>query len=466
MELTKSFKVKGKWWLPDKKDKFCLGELEFTPGQEINLRIYGSLIGTKNIHDSKANFRLEEIHGQTQDGKYISCIGAFGHETGTGILLESQFEIDYLAICSDCLLDIKSDKFTNASLHFNCSNSFFHSLYKPITQKRAKKSLKLTGFKFNETKTKDLYRDESQYCYLYFGQGSNMSKSKDDDLSFRQNVYLNLVFNNGISFKEIVDRSTNIKHLFSFFSIRKIFFTSLRLKESSTGKYFEIIFLQNNKSAIHKLSSLDLLLTYREIRPQFKKIISWWLKNDRFVQNGLSLYMQLLNVKIESPPQQFLSIVFALETMHVNLFDKPLFSKRKNDKFLNQKKKFTVDNEFKKRMNECLSHFNCMTFSMRLTSMIDKNAELFKSYIYNIPDFIRRVKRQRNYYAHDHSDPSKNLIEISDFDYFIYMCQLVYDVTFLHYIGLSKENIKLLVKKNFFFQYYKENKPSFSLSNS
>lgn len=80
--------------------------------------------------------------------------------------------------------------------------------------------------------------------------------------------------------------------------------------------------------------------------------------HDEFVQNGLSLYMQLVNVKIESLPQQFLSIVFALETLHVNLFDKPLFSKRKNEKFLTQKKKFSVDSEFKKRMNECLSHFN------------------------------------------------------------------------------------------------------------
>lgn len=80
--------------------------------------------------------------------------------------------------------------------------------------------------------------------------------------------------------------------------------------------------------------------------------------------------------------------------------------------------------------------------------------------------FIRRVKRQRNYYAHDHSDPAMDPIEISDFGYFIYMCQLIYDVTFLHYIGLSKENIKLLVKKNFFFQYYKEKKPTYFINNS
>ena len=55
MDLTKEFKVIGKWFVPDSKH-FCFGELSYTFNKGLRLLLFGSLTETKNIHEAKKQF--------------------------------------------------------------------------------------------------------------------------------------------------------------------------------------------------------------------------------------------------------------------------------------------------------------------------------------------------------------------------------------------------------------------------
>jgi hypothetical protein len=183
------------------------------------------------------------------------------------------------------------------------------------------------------------------------------------------------------------------------------------------------------------------------------------MKNKDFVKNGLSLYLQLKELKIESTPQQFLSIVFALETLHTTFFSEKPFTEKEYDKFKEQKKSFEIDKQFKKRFNECFSHFNSQSFADRINNLIERNLDIISEYIYDKNDFVLKIKNQRNYFAHNHTGTNNELIKQNDFGYFIQMCILIYDVNFLSLIGVKNDVIKKCIKSGFFNNYYKKKMP-------
>src|SRR5688572_8585224 len=106
-----------------------------------------------------------------------------------------------------------------------------------------------------------------------------------------------------------------------------------------------------------------------------------------------------------------------------------------------------------------MSHFNYLSFRDRIKSMIEFNSDLIEEYIDDSDDFVNKIKSQRNYFAHKHSMPTSSLIKDEHQLYYNMMCKLIFEVTFLTLLGLKKESIRLMLKRNHVYNYYKQRKP-------
>jgi hypothetical protein len=464
MNFANKFKEKGKWWIPGNDNDKCFGELSYDPQSGLVLTFFGSLLGSKNIFRSQNNVSIKIIIGITQGGKCITLIDTFGHETGSDKLLESTFDVSYACISSTHFLTPETDQFDIISFNLNCSEAFFSRLYKTIEQEDfSTESPK--KFKYEQTDPIKVYEDYTIKSSLFFSYSFKHSWTNKDEFAFSQRVFLNSNLTSFLNFETSVSLAKNIKGMFSFFSTYIIYFNHLSIREKQSNEFFEILFSENRKGD-DRLSRGDMLICCDELAGDFEELFKWWIVNQEFTANGLSLYLQLLNYRIGSFPQMFLSIVFALETLHSSLLDKKPFTEEQYAKFKQQKKQFTIDDMFKKRFNDCMSHFNSMSFANRLQDLISIGEDILREYIYDTNDFIQKVTSQRNYFAHNHSEPNESLIEVKYYDYYVDVCKLIFEINFLKICGVNEKNIRLILKRHFFHKYFKSKMPDIVVGSS
>jgi hypothetical protein len=459
MDLTKEFKVIGKWWLPDNESNYCFGEFSYTFSKGLQLLVFGSFIGTSNIYQAKNNFILEVIRGITKDGKCITLMKAFGHEVGSNQLLQSKFTIETAAISSTHFMTPETDRFDLISINLNCSEAFFSSLYNRLAIDSFDQEGDITQLKYKKSEPKEIYKDENLNAYLFFNYSFHFAHGKPNEFEFAQSVLLNSEFPNSLLFTDTIQYGQNIKTLFTFFSTIKIFYRKLSIREKETRVNFDLLLNQGNKINIEKVDFSELLINYKELQGQFQHVFRWWINNYEYVSYGLSLYQQLIYSTNLVPTQSFLNIVFALETLHSTFFNKKNFSQEDYARFKSQKENFEMDEIFQKRFNECLASFNELSFKSRIKDLFERNRPLLSSYIDSIEDFSTKVKNQRNYLAHQHAKSRDNLIPLQNLEYYVFMCKLLFDVNFLCLIGLNQQNIELILKRDFLLNYYKERKP-------
>jgi ApeA N-terminal domain 1/Apea-like HEPN len=460
MDFTKEFKLKGKWWTPDKEKDCLYGEISYDLISGIKLKVYGSFISSKNIFTSKSNFLIPNIRGRTRDGNCITLLNSFGHETGSNHLLETTLNVEYLISNESYYLEPAKDQFEKIFIYLNCNDAFFSRLYKHLEIDKFDKEGDLESLRYIKTPPKQIFRDDNVESFLLFDYGFNYSTAGDNEFKFSQKVFINSTFKNSSDFNNSIQFSKNLKSLFIFFTENKVFFNNLRLKVEKSEIIFDVIFNQPNRKTFQNVRMIDLLCRYDDFNGSFENAFSWFMTNRDFVENGLNLYLQLRELKIESIPQQFLSIVFALETLHTTFFSEKPFTDDEYDRFKKQKKACEIDEQFKNRFNECLAHFNSQSFANRIYNLIERNWDLVSEYIYDKRDFVLKLKKQRNYFAHDHTNANTELIKQDDFGYFIQMCQLIYDANFLNLIGVGKNVIEKCIKSSFFNNYFKKKMPS------
>src|SRR5688572_4593512 len=109
MDLTKEFRIRGKWSLPFDREHSCVGEFSYTFGKGLQLSLHGSLFNISSIHSAKSNIILDSIWGVTEDGKRLTLIKCFGHETGSSNFIKSTFNIEFASLSKSHFLTPESD---------------------------------------------------------------------------------------------------------------------------------------------------------------------------------------------------------------------------------------------------------------------------------------------------------------------------------------------------------------------
>jgi hypothetical protein len=463
-DFTEDFTLKGKWWIPadgKDEDQGIYGELHYSKSEGLTLIVEGSLFGSAHVHVSRHNEKIPLVHGVIKYLHYVSLFNLMAFESGEETHLRTECSAEFGLYSEEGYLAEEKMEIVGVNFSTNIFNPFLKDVRSFLSFGKYEEGKR--HFEYKEVPSIDILNNETK---VYFQCNFNFQGigRESAEFVFRDKVFLNIHFDKTpLPIEEIGNKLRFYRDFFTFFSYVPVCFHRAHVFSfDADGVRVKFHYLNKELNSIHsQTNSHNILLFYKEFENIFSDLFQGWLDNERFLNSGLSLYLQTKTGKTDSVIQNFLNLVFALETLHNTYFNKPLFPSDEMKEF-KEKKKIAFQSfseKQKKRINDCLSHFNAMSFSERLRDLIEGNKELVHEFIYDINDFCTRVKKQRNFLAHNHSESKNSVIDNEDYYYFIAVLKLVFECSFLKLIGLTDEQLKLSTRRNHTYQYFKNKVP-------
>lgn len=420
-EFHHDFKIKGKWAILEQIEtdgKSIFGILSYTKTAGLKLVLEGSLYNTPSITRAQHYFNLPILCGKTEDLKQITLYNLSGNELGTNDWIYTEFDVEYAICCNSHYFGVADLGIYKFNFSLNCFPSFLADIMgKLVTKSHDENSI---SFSYTQPPAVGLIKNKDLEVYFYFSYGFK-GLATTEDFNFTNRGFINYDFVNAIGMADAVKRVRFYKDFFSFFSYRKVSFHKINFyAKDEEGKLIEFAFLGKDQSSeVGEVTApYDILLDYKDVEDAFPQMLQTWIENQELIDSGLTLFMQTKYLRLPSPILSFLNLVFAVETLHNTYF-----------------KKSQVKN-----------------FADRLKDLVIRSKELLKDYIYDVDDFCRRVKVQRNFLAHDHSQLTKVAIPDQHYPYFISSLKMIFECTFLRILKLDDKRIKLYLKRNYAYQ--------------
>ena len=460
-DFTKDFVLKGKWWIPGEgKDENhgIYGELYFSGSKGITLHTEGSLFGSKSIHEARHNERISLVHGIIKYLHHVSLFDLMAFESGEQIYLKTQCTVGYAFYSEQGYFASEKMYITGVNFSSNIFNPFLKNVRSFFSLGKYEEGKK--HFEYKEVPPIKIMDDETN---VYFQCSYNFKGFNRDatEFVFRDKAFLNIHFKSKpILIEDVNEKIRFFRNFFTFFSYPAVcFHTAYAFTYDEEGTQVQFSFLSKENNAILPQGvTSDVLIFYEEMEKDFACVFRRWLENEKTLNSGLSLYLQTKTGNSESVIQSFLNLVFALETLHNTYFDKPYFTSYEMKSF-KEIKKIAFEHfseKHKRKLNDCLSHLNSLSFVERLKDLIKMNYNLLQHYIYNVNDFCSRVKKQRNFLAHNHAVAIKAAIEKDDYFYFIAVLKTIFECSFLRAMGLDEKLIDLRIKRHHTYRYFKD----------
>jgi len=426
MNFATNLSILGQWWIPGGKEKYQ-GELAYKQSQGIVLHIFGAFNGVSELTTGSDQVLLV-IFGIDRKGNCYTLLNAIGHTYGKIEFFQSQFEIE-IALSSSrrnfydiSKLEVKGFRFST-----NFFNPFFYRYRNtpegPWLQNR------LLQLSLEEDPNLELGNFDSYYTYFYFSYDFGYEdQTLRNDFYLTQDVFLCAEFKNEIDLSEALSEANFLKDFFSFFCYRQVSFkkflliTSKKEEPEMDDICFACLFAERS-SKIGQLVHIDhVLLPFMEFgEEQLRTALKNWVASRNFISNGLNLYMAVVYLRLSLPVQAFLNIVFAIETFHKNYF-----------------------------VPDCY-------LRIRIKELIDSNNDILGDYLLDPNDFCDKVVKQRNYLAHDHSVSSAAIAD-DEYNYYISVLKMLFEISFLRKLGISIEALQFLISKNMMYKHFRYTK--------
>lgn len=418
-DFTTDVNLKGKWSLNDEnvKESWLFGILIYDKNKGLSLRIEGSLYDTKSIHHARHNFEISIIYGITEDRRYITLLNAFGSELGSSEWIYTEMDIEYALICSETYFAHLDMGIHLLNFNLNSLSSFLSGTESKLyISDHTDRSLKLS---YDQPQEISVFNNNDIEVYFYFSY-SFKGISSLEGFQFRNEPYINFKFLTPTEIFQSFKNLRSYKDFFTFFTHRRVAYRSANIfsrNEKNELIRFNVLFKNDATEVGGTIYTFDTVLHYNELEDIFPKMIETWLTKQATINSGLSLFMQTKYFLFPSSIQSFLNLVFATETLHNSYF----FSRR-------------------------------LIFKEMLKDLINRIYPLIEKYIYDVEDFSDRVKRQRNYLAHDHSLISNVAISDNNYPYFISSLKMIFECTFLRILGLDDDRIKDYLRKHSLYE--------------
>jgi hypothetical protein len=458
IDFSKEFTLKGKWWTdPNDKDenKQIFGELSFSHENGLQLILEGSLFETKSIFHARSHIHIPCLVGFSKDHRYITLFNLLGYEEGHSKWISSTFSVEFCLINSE-------PYFANPEMSvtgFNFSTNFFSAFFAGYNQNfRVNTSKDGVVVDYKEVQPLAILDNciKAYFMFIYRGNGLG---SVMEEFNLTERIYLNVFFEEPVLPNDLIRKLSFYRDLFIFLSNSKVSInTAHAFSRDQHGKQisFDFLFSDPAHSAKTTMARYQALLPYKELKEDFSNIFQQWVDHEQTIQSGLLLYLQSKYLHFPSPIQQFLNTVFAIETLHNTYFDQPRFTQTGYEQFKVEKKKAIVifSPQFKSNVTDCLGHVNVLSFAERLLDLIERTKKHSVYFIYDIPDFCKRVKLQRNFLAHNHSEETRSTIPQEHYLYFIAMLHMLFELSFMQVLGFDAKHLDMFVKRHDAYQYY------------
>lgn len=446
MKIKQPMKMLGEFWLAGIENLKLAGVLSVANNGDISLEVLGEFHDTKFLNVSNDFF---DIYGKVDGFSMVKLFDCFYtnvrysscYPTSTKIIANYAF-------LSEELVDIRDAEFYSIRFKIDGVNSFFSSnVNSNFTQD--------SGFSITYNQPQNLnfsISDDFDFEILYqvsinktFHIGHN---AIDEDVSIRLTSKNNLK-----KFDEFINETYKITNFFSFImqtplSIEEVYCSLYENNEDSLNlEKTRIIYHSSNffDNFDNKDIKTPLFLFY-QVRNKFESYLPKWIDLYNTIEPTLNLFFSIMYGKHIHYESRFLSLAQALESLHRRTSNEKLLDEEEFSLLVSELKRVCPE-KYSQWLEPKFFHGNEISFRKR----IQRTIEPFEDII-----ILRKQKNKlinlildtRNYLTHyDESlknkrANSKQLIDVTQKVYLIII------VNILHLIGLSVEEINVIVESN------------------
>ena len=411
--MRETFTAKGMWWLPETPEERAAGVLTYVP-DATSSRITLDLVSEEEV-PLFCYKQAEVIHGITDKGEItlrkcsqlsrtIKTTNVNNNQICTTTISAFHIFVGYLFPRENSIL-VHSQTITVTQLHEwipKAQGSRGNDLAFPQT---------LNGV------TVELI--ETEGVRISVGLCINSSFSFDSTV-FKKRGDLYLESTQPIHYDRIDELAHKIQSLFYFFIGQPIHNIAENIKlqnlDSPSEKLTDKIEVKIIKSsprladeARKTIPSIEHIISYRCLKDQLSSVINKYFSEYPKIQPALSLFMRLkYGFLITSLDEKFLMSVRALEAFHINVHD------------------INKGTHLKKRLRD----------------LFTRSGVIQDHLPYDFEEFLDSTVHTRDYFTHYGNKREKVLEGYADLFHYIYFLNLLFEVSFLDWLGLLSSEVK------------------------
>lgn len=410
-----NFELEGYWYLPEKSDDKRYGVLNYSSKSGIFLKITdcSNFVENTNIFDFEP-FRIDIIHGITDDGESVTLFNSFAsHFEHKSLSVKGTFTVNSLI---------------RGKLINNLESETIDSIYFEIEQFPIWFDHKNIGFTRNKNETIFVVKkndhvivninDDMALLFLFDSKFQRPNNNKNE-IAVTCGGCVKLSFNSARKIPEIISLASHFKFFFQLASLSYLKFENISLGEHILSQK-RVLFLKKTrrvKKLKVALSSYNLLFSFEDIEEFFPTIMQNWFERKEKYNNIIMLindyFIDCRNSYFSK--NSFIDIVKAIEIFSKSI-DKPVIKIAEETKNKIETIKDLLSNHKKEKdwlmpiMNSRLS----LTLKDRIISMY-RNITYLDEYKYDafyLDRYSTLVVKNRNYYTH----PTGNDKDIMNID--------------------------------------------------
>ncbi|MCX6052458.1 MAG: hypothetical protein NTZ60_08070 [Campylobacterales bacterium] len=373
------------------KPKEC--QITFTPNNGGKLIFLDDLKSEFN-YDEKKSEVISKIYGQAVSGKQFTLINTKFNQAE--IHMELNFEMTYLEYAIEFIFYggwYEIEKPINIFyVRYSYLELFFNQL--EIKPSRNDNDKTMAGIMIHK---KALQCSTADHNILFDIKNKfNQSSFNNKSVTYEATNSLAVAKKDKFELTEAIELSNVIISFFeilTFYSKNKIFIEEFYIMEEQLLKdginkvpiHIDILFQQVDYEEEKKMSHLDFLLTYQDIKENFVQILNNWIKNHDKNQNE---YMAFCNVIADKKTKfniysHYFQLVSALEGYHRRNNNKDLEFRQKINQLINQseiKTLLPLNNKIHTSISNCI--YNMRNNIAHSNKSIEINDRVKSSYEY------------------------------------------------------------------------------------
>jgi hypothetical protein len=455
--MIEEFEHSGEWWLPHTPNKTKKGLLKFSPINGASLSLNGSLEDNYNQLETRY---YDIIHGRTWDDKIItlwkcSYMGSF---------------VDIRVILEGWHFNKAEDiKFASVDIHY----SYLEDWLDRYSGFRVSPAIKERGTDVSYREpiaiNSHINQDYSLEIQSHFKSQGLIAGTKR--INMQQEITVN-IGSIGSKQERSFDEYMHIKNRFRDFltlaiseSVQTLSFEGkVRTQKNEQGKpvsstdtTVKIFYRTTNfVYPLAKISKHNILFKYSDISDRFADLLSNWFSREEILEPVYDLYFGILHDPDMYLSNQFLSVMQGIETYHRRT--------RRNNELPTKEHKERLDSivnstptKYKEWLESKLKFSNERVLQDRLEELInDIFASIADLLVENKTDFIKDLKRTRNYFTHYDPDAEKKAAKDDELARLTGRAMLLLQSCLLHELGFGIDQIESIIKKNKHYDYLKK----------
>jgi hypothetical protein len=395
--MIENFRYKGFWKLPSQPKWRVAGELNFDTAGGIKLELLGNLYDS---HSGHQNF--ETIQGYTSNGKTISIFGCRGATSNAMPgFTTSSFHADYMIVGAH-YSRLEEVSIESVAVHFLYLDQWVnvHGIKIEMINEEPYK-VQMT---YTHPPPISLYKDDIKDILLWFSSSNPMSGSILDN-TIKQKTYLNVEYKTSASVAEILKDIQMLRNFLSFGLSRVIVATEILIYPKRGGPkysliYHEAFYPKVNNSHEHIFDYTSLFM-YHHIDKFVNDMMEKWHQKYISLQPVFDRYFDCIYNPKLFQINQFLNLMFAIETYHRRTFDTLTFPTESfNDLKKSLSSALPVGKEFQEWFKNKFQYANEASLRQRLKDIFKDFDPILKELEGKPKDFISKLVQTRNYYVH------------------------------------------------------------------